>query len=94
MRSAGAIRFSATIRFMPGLERHGRHGGKHALRDAGRALSAAEIAAAIIAARRFPDAAHLAVTKMIIARLGAFAKRSEIVKTGVSRDARWVLSAE
>jgi len=62
---------------------------REALRDAGKPLAAGEIAAAIIAAKRFPDAAHLAVTKMIVARLGAFAKRGEVVKTGVSRNARW-----
>jgi hypothetical protein len=39
----------------------------------------------------FPDAAHLAVTKMVIARLGVFTKAGGIVKAGKTRDARWAL---
>jgi hypothetical protein len=66
---------------------------REALRDAGKPLAAGEIAAAIIAAKRFPDAAHLAITKMIVARLGVFAKRGEIAKTGRTRDARWTPSS-
>jgi SRSO17 transposase len=64
---------------------------REAMRDAGKPLAAGEIAAGIIAAKRFPDAAHLAVTKMIVGRLGVLAKRGEIAKTGKTRDARWVL---
>jgi hypothetical protein len=62
------------------------------LRDAAKPLSAGEIAAGIIAAKSFPEANHVAVTKMIVARLGALTKRGELVKTGVTRNARWVVS--
>jgi hypothetical protein len=62
---------------------------RETLRDASKPLAAGEIAAGIIAAKRFPDAAHLAVTKMIVTRLGALAKRGEIHKSGTTRDARW-----
>lgn len=66
---------------------------REALRDAGKPLAAGEIAAGIIAAKHFPDTAHLAVTKMIVARLNVLAKRGEIAKTGRTRDARWALCA-
>ena len=52
-----------------------------------------EIAAAIIAAKGFPDACHPAVTKMVVARLGVLAKRGEIAKTGKTRDARWAVNS-
>jgi hypothetical protein len=64
---------------------------REALRDAGKPLAAGEIAAAVIAAKRFPDTAHLAITKMIVARLGVLAGRGEIAKTGKTRDARWAI---
>ena len=64
---------------------------REAMRDAGKPLAAGEIAACIIAAKRFPDAAHLAVTKMIVVRLGVLAGRGEIAKTGKTRDARWAV---
>ncbi|HEX4158724.1 MAG TPA: hypothetical protein VHY79_09625 [Rhizomicrobium sp.] len=67
---------------------------REALRDAGKPLAAGEIAAAVIAAKGFPDAAHLAVTKMVIARLGVFAKAGGIAKTGKTRDSRWTVSPE
>jgi hypothetical protein len=66
---------------------------REALRDAGKPLAAGEIAAGIIAAKRFPDAAHLAVTKMIVARLNVLAGRGDIAKTGKTRDARWTVAA-
>lgn len=62
---------------------------REVLRDAGKPLAAGEIAASIIAAKRFPDMAHLAVTKMIVARLNVLAGRGDIAKTGKTRDARW-----
>jgi hypothetical protein len=66
---------------------------REAMRDAGKPLAAGEIAAGIIAAKHFPDAAHLAVTKMVVARLSVLAKRGEIAKTGMTRDARWSVAA-
>ncbi|MGH6877814.1 MAG: hypothetical protein ACREHV_10625 [Rhizomicrobium sp.] len=66
---------------------------REAVRDAGRPLAAGEIAAGVIAAKRFPDAAHPAVTKMIVTRLGGLAKRGEIAKTGKTRDARWAVQS-
>ena len=66
---------------------------RESLRDAAdKPLAAGEIAAGIIAAKHFPDTAHLAVTKMIVARLNVLAKRREITKTGRTRDARWAIA--
>ena len=59
------------------------------IREASKPLAAGEIAASIIAAKGFPDAAHLAVTKMVVGRLNVLAKRGELAKTGKTRDARW-----
>ena len=56
--------------------------------------SAGEIAAGIIAAKGFPDTAHLAVTKMVVARLNVLAGRGELAKTGKTRDARWARGRE
>lgn len=67
---------------------------RDALREAGKPLAAGEIAAGIIAAKHFPDTAHLAVTKMIVARLNVLAGRGEIAKTGKTRDARWTVPGE
>ena len=39
--------------------------------------------------RRRRDAATLPVTKMIVARLGALARRGEITKDGGTRNAKW-----
>jgi hypothetical protein len=64
------------------------------MRDAGKPLAAGEIAAGIIAAKQFPDVAHLAVTKMAVARLGVLAKRGEIAKIGMTRNARWAVGSE
>ncbi|MGH6879235.1 MAG: hypothetical protein ACREHV_17885 [Rhizomicrobium sp.] len=66
---------------------------REALRDAGKPLAAGEIAAGIIAAKRFPDAARAAITKMIVARRGVLAGNGEIAKTGKTRDARWAVYA-
>lgn len=66
---------------------------REALRDAGKPLAAGEIAATIIAAKSYPDAAHGAVRNMILTRLGVLVKRGEIAKTGATRDARWFLAA-
>ncbi len=65
---------------------------REALRDASKPLAAGEIAATIIAAKGFPDACHLAVTKMIVARLGAMTRRGEIAKDGKTRNARWAVA--
>jgi hypothetical protein len=62
---------------------------REALRDAGKPLAAGEIMAGIVAAKRFPDAAHAAITKMILARLGVLLRRGEIAKDGKTRNARW-----
>ena len=62
------------------------------LRDATKPLSAGEIAAGIIAAKGFPEANHAAVTKMIVARLGALTRRGELAKTGTTRNARWAVA--
>src|SRR5438105_4607502 len=66
---------------------------REAIRDAGKPMAAGEIAAGIIAAKHFPDTAHLAVTKMIVARLSVLAGRGEIAKSGKTRDARWTIAA-
>ena len=67
---------------------------REALQDARNPLAACEIAAAIIAVKGFPDAAHLPVTKMIVARLGAMTRRGEIAKDGMTRNARWPVASE
>ena len=67
---------------------------REALGDARKPLAAGEIAAAIIAAKGFPDAAHPPVTKMIVARLGAMTCRGEIVKDRMTRNARWAVASE
>ena len=59
-----------------------------ALGDARKPLAAGEIAVAIIAAKGFPNACHLPVTKMIVARLEAMTCRGEIVKDRMTRNAR------
>jgi hypothetical protein len=48
---------------------------RETLRDARKPLATGEIAAAIIAAKAFPDTAHLPVTNMIVSRFGAMARR-------------------
>jgi hypothetical protein len=65
---------------------------REALRDAGRPLAAGEIAAGIIAARHFPDAAHMPVAKMILSRLRVLERAGEIAKTGTTRDSRRAIS--
>jgi hypothetical protein len=65
---------------------------RDALRDAAKPLSAGEIAAAIMAAKGFPEAHFLPVTKMVLARLNRAAADGEISKTGRTRDARWSIS--
>ena len=62
---------------------------REALRDAGKPLAAGEIAAGIIAAKHFPDAAHMPVAKMILSRLRVLEKAGEVAKTGTTRDSRW-----
>jgi hypothetical protein len=62
------------------------------LRDATRPLTAGEIAASIMPAKGFPHSAHLAITKKVVARLGALTKRGEPIKSGKSRDARWIVT--
>jgi len=66
---------------------------RETLRDAGKPLSAGEVSAAIMAKKGFTDAHHLAVTKMVVARLGAFARDGVVAKTGKTRDARWTVLA-
>jgi len=58
---------------------------REALRGARKPLVAGEIAAPIVAAKGFPDAAHLAVTKMMVARLQAMTRRGEIARDGKTR---------
>lgn len=65
---------------------------RETLRDAGKPLSAGEIAASVMAAKGLTEAHHVAVTKMVVARLGAFARSGAIGKTGKTRDARWAIS--
>jgi hypothetical protein len=65
---------------------------REALRDANRPLSAGEIAAAIMAAKGFPETHYAAVTKMVVARLGTFARDGAVAKTGKTRDARWAIT--
>ncbi|HEX4079267.1 MAG TPA: hypothetical protein VHX61_10410 [Rhizomicrobium sp.] len=62
---------------------------RETLRDATRALSAGEVTAAIMAKKGFTEAHHLAVTKMVVARLGLFGREGAVVKSGKTRDARW-----
>jgi hypothetical protein len=62
---------------------------REALRDASKALSAGEIAAAIMVAKGFPEAHYLPIAKMVVQRLGVFARDGVVVKTGSTRDARW-----
>jgi len=54
---------------------------REALRDASQASGGRRDRGDIIAAKGFPDACHLAVTKMIVARLGAMTRRGEIART-------------
>jgi hypothetical protein len=56
-------------------------------------LAAGEIAAGIIAAKHFPDAAHGPVAKMILSRLRVLEKAGEVAKTGTTRDSRWVVAS-
>ncbi|MGH6889409.1 MAG: hypothetical protein ACREHF_09455 [Rhizomicrobium sp.] len=65
---------------------------REALRDASKPLTAAEVAAAIMAAKGLTPAHHLAVTKMVIARLGAFATTGAVTKLGKTKGARWAVS--
>ena len=66
---------------------------RETLRDAAKPLSAGAVAASIMAAKGFPDTHYTAVTKMVVERLGLFAREGAIVKTGKTRDARWVTTA-
>ncbi|HEX3664373.1 MAG TPA: hypothetical protein VHU23_03970 [Rhizomicrobium sp.] len=63
---------------------------RDALREAGKPLAAGEIAAGIIAAKSFPESAHEGVRNMVLSRLTSLTARGEMVKTGKTRDARWV----
>jgi len=65
-----------------------------ALRDVGKPLAAGEIATGIIAAKHLPDTAHLAVTKVIVARLNVLAGRGEIAKMSRTRDTRWTIKSD
>ena len=62
---------------------------REALRDAGKPLSAGEIAAGIVAAKQFPEAVHAGIAKMVLCRLRALGKEGAVAKTGRTRDARW-----
>lgn len=46
-----------------------------------------------MAKRGFSEAYHLAVMKMVVARLGAFARTGTIAKSGKTRDGRWALNS-
>lgn len=65
---------------------------REALRDAAKPLSAGEIAAAIMAAKGFPEAHYLPVSKMVLARLNRAALDGIVAKTGKTRDARWSIA--
>jgi hypothetical protein len=65
---------------------------RETLRDAAKPLSAGEIAAAIMAAKGFPETHYAAVTKMVVAKLNRFALDGGVAKTGKTRDARWRVS--
>jgi hypothetical protein len=64
------------------------------LREAGQPITAGEVTRTIMAAKGFPEDHYLAVTKMVVARLGAFARSGAVVKTGKTRDAQWALAPE
>jgi hypothetical protein len=45
-----------------------------------------------MAAKDFPPVHHVAVTKMVVARLGTFAEPRDVVKSGATRNAGWAVS--
>lgn len=87
--------------YVPRRQRKTRYFAMHELsrlirdtmRAAGKPLSAGEIAASILAAKGYPDSSHLAITKMIIARLNAFMKQGSVVRHGKTRGAKWAVAA-
>lgn len=66
---------------------------REALRDASKPLSAGEVAASIMSKKGLTEAHYRAVTKMVVSRLGAFARTGAVAKTGKTRDARWAVAA-
>ena len=66
---------------------------REALRDASKPLAAGEIAAGIVAAKQFPEAAHPGIAKMVLCRLRALGKEGAVAKSGTTRDSRWTVCA-
>jgi hypothetical protein len=67
---------------------------REALRDARKPLAAGEIAAGIVAAKQFPEAAHPGIAKMVLCRLRALGKEGAVAKSGTTRDSRWGIVTE
>jgi len=65
---------------------------RDALREAGKPLSAPEIAAHAIAAKGLPPSAHAATVHSVLTVLNMATRRGELTKTGRTRDARWAIS--
>lgn len=66
------------------------------MRKAQGPLAAREIAVAAMRAKNLPmgsDALCATVTDMLLVALRSLTKRGSVVKTGVSRDARWAISS-
>ncbi len=88
--------------YVPGRQRKTRYFAMHELsrligetmRDAAKPLSAGEIAATIIAAKGYRSGSHLAITKMIVARLKAFAGQGGVTRLGKTRGAKWAVSVQ
>jgi hypothetical protein len=64
---------------------------RETLRDAAKPLSAGEIAAAIMAAKGFPEAHYLPISKMVLARLNRFALDGGVTRIGKTRGAKWAV---
>jgi hypothetical protein len=64
---------------------------REALRDARKPLAAGEIAAGIVAAKQFPEAAHPGIAKMVLCRLRALGNEGAVAKSGTTRDSRWAV---
>lgn len=65
---------------------------RDALRQAGKPLSAAEIAAHAIAAKGLPPSAHAATVHSVLTVLNMATRRGELTKTGRTRSARWAIT--
>jgi hypothetical protein len=67
---------------------------RDALRQAGKPLSATEIAAHAIAAKGLPPSAHAATVQSVLTVLNVRARKGEFAKTGKTRDARWGIAGD